>query len=210
MRRRLIENRGGVLPDSGVIENDIEFNTVRFAYQDLNNPIDAWWATSRNGSFADFLDDGSFYNGNVDISYTPFGYVNCHKYEPRFPVIMWTIPKGIYSGESGDTALNFGINSSTSGVFFRASICELSHLKRTTCRIEGYSYDLDCYLDSYDENNNNNIEGCNGINQMYGLHIEEDVKGILTSEQIRNIFGRGFSFSTYILPDINEMIVVIE
>lgn len=193
-----------------MIENNIDFYTVRFAYQDLNNPIDAWWARSRNGSFAYFLDDGLFYSDNIDISTTSFDYVRYHYYEPRFPVMMWTIPKGVYSGESSDTALAFSINSSFPEIFFYARICALSHLKRTTCQIEGYSYDLDCYLDSHDENSSNFVDGCDGINQMYGLHVEEDVKGILTSEQIRNIFGAGFSYSTYIIPDTNEMIVVIE
>ena len=200
---------GGIIPDSGVIENDIEFDKVRFFYQDLNNPINAWWARSLNGSFAYFLDEGEFYGDNVNISYTPVDYVNCHYYCPRFPTIMWIIPKGIYP-ESGYGSLSFGINSSTSGVFFGATICTLSHLKRTTCQPNGYSIDLDCYLDSYDENNNNSIEGYNGGNQMYGLHVEEDVKGILTSEQIRNIFYAGFSYSTYIILDIHEINVVIE
>lgn len=190
-----------------MIENDIEFDKVCFFYQDLNNPIDAWWARSLNGSFVDFLDQGVFYDRNVDISYTTAGYVNCHEYIPRFPIIMWTIPKGIYLESEH---LGFGINSSFPGVSFYATICVLSHLKKTTCQPNGYSVDLDCYLDSYDEHNNNTIGGYNGINQMYGLHVEEDVKGILTSEQIRNIFYYGFSYSTYIILDIHEINVVIE
>lgn len=120
---------------------------------------------------------------------------------------MWTIPKGIYLESK---YLSFGINSSFPGVYFYATICVLSHLKKTTCQIEGYSDDLDCYLDSYDEHNNNYIEGYNGVDQMYGLHVREDVKGILTSEQISNIFFHGFGYSTYIILDTTEVIVVIE
>ena len=45
---------------------------------------------------------------------------------------------------------------------------------------------------------------------MYGLHVREDVKGILTSEQISNIFFHGFGYSTYIILDTTEVIVVIE
>lgn len=196
---------GGVIPDSGVIENDIEFDTVSFSYQDLNNPIDAWWASSRNGSYSDFLDKGVFYGDNVDISYTTAGYVDRHKYIPRSPQLYWTIPKGIYLESEH---LGFGINSSFPEVYFYATICVLSHLKRTKCQI--YSNNLDCYLDSYDEHNNNVIDGCDGVNHMYGLHVEKDSKGILTSKQIYNIFYAGFSYSTYIILDTHELNVVIE
>lgn len=188
-----------------MIENDIEFDSIYFCYKIPEYKLYAYWTNSEDGSYSYFSDiNGVFYDIIVGINSGNLSTGIPHNYVPGGLYLSWIILEGIYNINS-----YMRFESGRSGVYFSEVVCDIGNLVKIEYQHNIYGRQ-ECYIDSWQENYSNSVEGYNGMDIMCGLRVENDPYGKLTPTQIRNIFYDGFSYSTYIFPSIHEMCIVIE